>query len=113
MNPADEEAAKLVPTQGPSPCAVAGSHDNLKEQIHSLEEQLHEATLKDLQRANHQSKPAEDLHGSDDRIDEQLRVSVEELLHLSLRRNRNWMTFFRRSLITLTKRLWRQFIIVS
>jgi hypothetical protein len=83
MNPADEEAAKLVPTQGPSPGAVAGSHDNLKEQIHSLEEQLHEATLKDLQRANHQSKPAEDLHDSDDRIDEQLRVSVEELLHLS------------------------------
>jgi hypothetical protein len=83
MNPADEEAAKLVPTQGPSPGAVAGSHDNLKEQIHSLEEQLHEATLKDLQRANHQSKPAEDLHGSDDRIDEQLRVSVKELLHLS------------------------------
>jgi hypothetical protein len=40
MNPADEEAAKLVPTQGPSPGAVAGSHDNLKEQIHSLEEQL-------------------------------------------------------------------------
>jgi hypothetical protein len=83
MNPADEEAAKLVPIQGPSPGVVAGSNDNLKEQIHSLEEQLHEATLKDLQRANHQSKAAEDLHGSDDRIDEQLRVSVEELLHLS------------------------------
>jgi hypothetical protein len=83
MSPADEEAAKLVPTQGPSPGAVAGRQDNLEEQIHSLEEQLHEATLKDLQRTNHQSKPAEDLHGSDDRIDEQLRVSVEELLHLS------------------------------
>jgi hypothetical protein len=83
MNPADEEAARLVPIQGPSPGVVAGSNDNLKEQIHSLEEQLHEATLKDLQRANHQSKAAEDLHGADDRIDEQLRVSVEELLHLS------------------------------
>lgn len=83
MNPADEEAAKLVPNQGQSPGAVPGSHDNLEKQIHNLEEQLHDATLRDLQRANHQSKPAKDLHGSDNRIDEQLRVSVEDLLHLS------------------------------
>lgn len=83
MNPADEEAAKLVPNQGQSPGAVPGSHDNLEKQIHNLEEQLHDATLRDLQRANHQSKPAKDLHGFDDRIDEQLRVSVEDLLHLS------------------------------
>ena len=67
MNPADEEAAKLVPTQGQSPGAVVGSHDD-------LEEQLHDSTLKDLQRTNHQSKPARDL-------DEQLQVSVEALLH--------------------------------
>jgi hypothetical protein len=75
MNPADEKAAKLVPTEGQSTGAVVGSHDDLEEQLH--------ATLKDLQRTNHQSKPAEDLHGSDDRLDEQLQVSVEALLHPS------------------------------
>jgi hypothetical protein len=75
MNPADEEAAKLVPTEGQPPGAVAGSHDDLEEQLH--------ATLKDLQRTNRQSKPAEDLHGSNDRLDEKLRVSVEALLHPS------------------------------
>ena len=75
MNPPDEEAAKLVPTEGQSPGAVAGSHDDLEEQLH--------ATLKELQRTNHQSKPAEDLHSSVDRLDEQLRVSVEALLHPS------------------------------
>jgi hypothetical protein len=72
MNPADEEAAKLVPTEGQPPGAVAGSHDDLEEQLH--------ATLKDLQRTNHQSKPAEDF-ASDRQLDEQLRVSVEALLH--------------------------------
>jgi hypothetical protein len=73
MNPADEEAAKLVPTEGQSPGAVAGSHND-------LEEQLHDVILKDLQRTDHQSKPAEDF-GSDGQLDEQLRVSVEALLH--------------------------------
>ena len=81
MNSADDEAIKLVPTEGQSPGAVTGSHDNLEEQVHNLEEQLHDATLKDLQHTNHQSKPTADLHGSDDRLDEQLRVSVEALLH--------------------------------
>jgi hypothetical protein len=75
MNPADEEAAKLVPTEGRPSDAVAGSHDDLEEQLH--------ATLKDLQRTNHQSKPAEDLHGSNGKLDEQVRVSVEALLHPS------------------------------
>src|SRR5215471_16610294 len=75
MNPADEEAAKLEPTEGQSPGAVAGSHDN-------LEEQFHDVILKDLQRTNHQSKPAEDF-GSDGQLDEKLRVSVEALLHPS------------------------------
>ncbi len=84
MNPADEETAKLVPTEDQSPGAVAGSHDNLEEQLHNFEEELHDATLKDLQRTNHQSKPAEDLQGSDDRLDKQLSVSVEALLHPSL-----------------------------
>ena len=75
MNPADEEAAKLVPTEGQSPGAVAGSHDDLEEQLRD--------TLKELQRPSHQSKPVEDLHGSDHKLDEQLRVSVEALLHPS------------------------------
>ena len=75
MHPADEEAPKLVPAEGQSPGAVAGSHDDLEEQLH--------ATLKELQRTNHQSKPAEDLHSSVDRLNEQLRVSVETLLHPS------------------------------
>ena len=75
MNPADEEAAKLVPTESQSPGAVAGSHDN-------LEEQFHDVILKDLQRTNHQSKLAEDF-GSDGQLDEKLRVSVEALLHPS------------------------------
>src|SRR5262249_21610348 len=73
MNPADEEAAKLASTEGQSPAAVFGSHDN-------LEEQFHDVILKDLQRTNHQSKPAADF-GSDGQLDEKLRVSVEALLH--------------------------------
>jgi len=74
MNPADKEAVKLVPTQGQPPSTVVGSHDNLEEQLH--------ASLKDLQRTNHQSKPAKDF-GSRSQLDEQLRVSVEALLHPS------------------------------
>jgi hypothetical protein len=73
MNPADGEAANLVPNQGQSPGAVAGSEDQFEEQLR--------ATL--LQRTNHQSKPIADLRGSDDRLDEQLRLSVEALLHPS------------------------------
>jgi hypothetical protein len=68
MNPADEEVAKLVPTEGQPSGAVAGSPNDLEEQLH--------ATLKDLQRTNRQSRPAQEL-------DEQLRVSVEALLHPS------------------------------
>ena len=76
MNSADETAGKKEPTERSSADAVAGSHDDLEEQLH--------AALKDLQRTNHRSKPGEDLHGSDDKdLDEQLRVSVEALLHPS------------------------------
>jgi hypothetical protein len=71
MNPADVKTAKLVPTEGQPP----DSHDDLEEQLR--------ATLKDLRRTNHQSKPAEDLRGSNDKLDDQLRVSVEALLHPS------------------------------
>jgi hypothetical protein len=75
MNPADEEAAKLVPAEGQSPGAVAASDDQFEEQLR--------ATLKDLQRTSHQSRPVEDLHGSGDKFDEELRVSVDALLHPS------------------------------
>jgi hypothetical protein len=75
MNPADEEAAKLVPTEGQSLGAVAASDDQFEEQLR--------ATLKDLQRTSHQSRPVEDLHGSGDKFDEELRVSVDALLHPS------------------------------
>jgi hypothetical protein len=75
MNPGDEEAAKLAPTQSQSSGDMAGSHDDLEEQL--------QAVLKDHQRTNNQSKPAEDLHGSGDKLDEQLRVSVAALLHPS------------------------------
>jgi hypothetical protein len=68
MNPADEEAAKLVPTEGQSPGAVAASDDQFEEQLR--------ATLRDIQRTNHQSRPVEDLHGSDDKFDQELRVSA-------------------------------------
>jgi hypothetical protein len=51
MNPADEEAAKIEPTEGQSSGAVAGSNDQIEEQLG--------ATLKELQR--NQSKLAEDL----------------------------------------------------
>jgi hypothetical protein len=76
MSPADEQTAKLVPTEGQASGAVVGSHDNLEEQLHNLEEQLHDATLKDLQRPSHQSKPVEDepmerddLHSGFTRLD--------------------------------------------
>jgi pyruvate/2-oxoglutarate dehydrogenase complex dihydrolipoamide acyltransferase (E2) component len=75
MNPADGEAAKLAATEGQSPGAVAASDDQFEEQLR--------ATLKDVQRTNHQSKPVEYLHGSDDKFDEELRVSVDALLHPS------------------------------
>jgi hypothetical protein len=51
MNPADEMAAKIEPTEGQSADAVAGSNDQIEEQLR--------ATLKELQR--NQSKLAEDL----------------------------------------------------
>ena len=53
MNPAEEEAAKLVPNQGQSPGAVAGPGDKLDEQLR--------ATLKELQRTSPPQKPAEDV----------------------------------------------------
>jgi len=73
MNPADEEGAKLVATEGQSLGAVAASDDQFEEQLRD--------TLKDVQRTNHQLKPVEYMLGSDDKFDEELRVSVDALLH--------------------------------
>ena len=51
---------------------MAASDDQFEEQLRG--------TLKDLQRTNHQSRP---VHGSDVKFDEELRVSVDPLLHPS------------------------------
>ena len=63
MNPADEMAAKIEPAEGQSTGAAARSDDRLEEQLRD--------TLKELQRPSHRSKPGEDLHGSDGKLDEQ------------------------------------------
>jgi hypothetical protein len=55
MNPADEMAAKIEPTERQSADGVAGSDDTLRLR----------ATLKNLQRISLQSEPVEDLHGFD------------------------------------------------
>jgi hypothetical protein len=53
MNPADEDGAKLVPTERSSAGAAAGPGDKLDEELR--------ATLKELQRTSPQQKPAEDV----------------------------------------------------
>jgi hypothetical protein len=68
MNPADEEAAKIEPTEGQSSGAVAGSNDQIEEQLG--------ATLKELQR--NQSKLAEDLQSHFLRISHQLDYETSE-----------------------------------
>jgi hypothetical protein len=67
MDPADEMAAKIEPTERQSADGVAGSDDTRRLR----------ATLNRLQRISLQSKPIEDLHGSGDKLNEQL----EDLLH--------------------------------
>jgi hypothetical protein len=69
MNPADEMAAKLETTERRSDRAAAGSFDSLKDQLR--------AVFKELERPSHQSMPAEDLHGSDDELDQQLSVALD------------------------------------
>jgi hypothetical protein len=68
MNPADEEAAKIEPTEGQSSGAVAGSNDQIEEQLG--------ATLKELQR--NQSKLAEDLQSHFLRISHHLDYETSE-----------------------------------
>jgi cytoskeletal protein RodZ len=64
MNPADEMAAKIEPTKRQPAGAVAGSDDTLR---------WLRAHLEDLVRTNNQRKPVEDLHGSDDKLNEQFK----------------------------------------
>jgi hypothetical protein len=64
MNPADEMAAKIEPTKRQPAGAVAGSDDTLR---------WLRAHLEDLVRTNNQWKPVEDLHGSDDKLNEQFK----------------------------------------
>jgi hypothetical protein len=54
MNPADEDAAQLVPTEDQSAGAVASSDDKLDEQLR--------VSAEDLLRPSHQPKAGEDLH---------------------------------------------------
>jgi len=68
MNPADEMAAKIEPTEGQSAGAVAGSNDQIEEQLR--------ATLKELQR--NQSKLAEDLQSHLLRISHHLDYETSE-----------------------------------
>ena len=68
MNPADEMAAKIEPTEGQSAGAVAGSNDQIEEQLR--------ATLKELQR--NQSKLAEDLQSHLSRIGHHLDYETSE-----------------------------------
>jgi hypothetical protein len=46
MNPADEEAAKLVPTEGQSPGAVAASDDRFEEQLRARRDQNRDAAAR-------------------------------------------------------------------
>jgi hypothetical protein len=72
MNPADEMAAKIEPSERQSADGVAGSDDM----------QRLRATLKNLQRISVQPTPVEDLHGSGDKLSERL----EDLLRPSPQR---------------------------
>jgi hypothetical protein len=54
MNPADEEAAKIEPTERQLARAVASSDDKLDEQLR--------VSAEDLLRPSHQPKAGEDLH---------------------------------------------------
>ena len=104
MNPADEMVPKRETTQRQLEGAAAGPFDSLKDQLR--------AVFKEFESPSHQSKPVEDLHGSDDRLDEPLPTTLKDFrrpaLSGSLRRRMSpWrgMTFVWGSLLTLTTRL--------
>src|SRR5215469_8657063 len=53
--------------------AAAGSFDSLKEQLRAV-----------VERPSHQSKPVEDLHGSDGKLDQPSRTTLKSLQPISL-----------------------------
>jgi hypothetical protein len=65
MNSADEMVPKRAKRQLDD--AAARPFDNLKEQLRAI-----------VERPSHQSKPVEDLHGFDDRLDEPLRTTLKD-----------------------------------
>jgi hypothetical protein len=65
MNPADEIVPKRAKRQLDD--AAAGPFDSLKEQLRAI-----------VERPSRQSKPVEDLHGFDDRLDEPLRTTLKD-----------------------------------
>jgi hypothetical protein len=65
MNPTDEMVAKAEPAERQSAGAVAGPDDWL-----SKFDEPFRAALKDVRRASDQQKPAENLHGSDVKVNE-------------------------------------------
>ncbi len=68
MNPADEMVPKRETTERQLEDSAAAPFDSLKEQLRAVFEE----------RPSHQSKPVEDLHGSDDRLDEPLRTTRKD-----------------------------------
>ena len=79
MNPPDEMAAKIGPTERQSAGAAAGSDDSSKEQLR--------AAFKEFERTSQQSEPVEELHGSDDKLDQQLHAVLEDLQRVGLQPN--------------------------
>ena len=73
MNPADEMVPNRETTQRQLAGAAAGSFDSLKEQLRAV-----------VERPSPQSKPVEDLHGSDGKLDEPLRTTLKSLQPISL-----------------------------
>jgi hypothetical protein len=67
MNRGDEMAANIETGERQSASGAAGSDDVCASLMSGLR-----TGLKDLERTNNQRKPAEDLHGSDDKLNEQL-----------------------------------------
>ena len=67
-------AAKVEATEPQSAGAAAGFDDSFQEQLR--------AAFKEFERTSQQSEPGEDLHGSDDKLDQQLRAVVEERVGL-------------------------------
>jgi hypothetical protein len=65
MNPADEIVPKRAKRQLDD--GAAGPFDSLKEQLRAI-----------VERPSRQSKPVEDLHGFDDRLDEPLRTTLKD-----------------------------------